>query len=270
MPPAFGPGVIFGPRTVIGPTPAQGSFSPSDLPGLVYWHDMQDAAAYALNAGAVESITNKVSGVVTTQATAAQRPTYSATGLNGFPCGDYDGAATGDQFVGTEAAVYNVFAADGPYTLFYVAQHTAPDRTDYVFSVGNSVATGDHRAWGTSLTGSGKWIAGGNTSAGVAVNVESAGNADASPNVFEWHSPGAECSLSVNGAADDPAAAAQVVGAITLVRYAVGVRSRGTTADGDHLGPIGEVLLWGRELTAPERAQVRAYLGAKWGIAVSA
>ncbi len=261
----FGAGVIVG-KCVVGPS---SDFSPSDLSGLFYWHDMQDAAAYVLNAGAVESITNKVSGVVTTQATSTQRPTYSATGLNGYPCGDYDGAATGDQFVGTEAAVYTPFNDDKPYTLFYVAKHDVADAIQYVFAAGGAGTSG-FRSWGTNTTASGVWLGSYNSSGGAANNVESTVGSDTSPHVFEWWGTGGLTSSSRDGGAADPDAEAQVGGPLTLTKFSVGVRSRGATEDGDLNGLIGEILAWSRELSAAERAQVRAYLGAKWGISVVA
>lgn len=62
----------------------------SDL--LEFW-DAEYASQLTLNGAEVVTWASGKSGLAPTQATAASRPTYNATGLNGRPCTVYDGAA---------------------------------------------------------------------------------------------------------------------------------------------------------------------------------
>ncbi len=244
------------------------TFSPLDISGLKFWHDMLDINAYTTVSGAIDSITNKVSSIVTTQATSTQRPTFNATGFNGQPCGDYDGATTGDQFIGTESAVYNIVNNNNPYTLFYAAKHDIADLVSYVFGCGGS-GTNGFRAWGANITGNGVWLASGNTSGGTALNVDSSGANNINTNIHEWWHTGTAVSGSRNGGTADPLAITQSVGATTLTKFSVGVRSRGGTNDGDHDGLIAEILFYDSELSSGNRSTIRQYMGSRWGVTVT-
>lgn len=262
----IGRGVKLGRGTKLGKVGVP--YTPLDEGNGRFWHDMQDAASYTTASGDLSSITNKVSAVTISQATASARAAFSATGFNSQPCADYDGSS--DVFVGTESAVYEVFDDDNPYTLFYSAKHDVADKTDYVFGCGNaSSATGNHRGWGGSTTGTGRWIAAANTSAAVAANVESSTANNTTAAIFEWFHTGAAVSLSINGGGANPNAVGQSTGALSLGKFSVGVRSRGATDDGFHDGLIGEILLYAVELGSSARSRVRQYMGTRWVVTVT-
>jgi hypothetical protein len=243
-------------------------FSPAGISDLVGWADMQDASGYTLNGSDVASIVNKAGSASWSQANASLQNPFSAAALNGFPCVQARGV-DGCDLKSTEAAVYNAVAGSLAYTLFIVAELDTLDRTDAIFAVGNSgVAANRTRFWGQSTTGAGRWISQTVNDAGTTVSVNSAASSDGNPRVLEWWSPGTTVSGSRDGAAADPSGATQDPGVLTPNNSALFSRPD-SSEDFEFDGNFGELLLYARELTSGERSQVRAYLGAKWGITVA-
>ena len=62
-------------------------FSPASLPNLALWYSPRDGATVTLNGSKVSALADK-SGRSrnATQSNASYQPTYSANGLNGYPC----------------------------------------------------------------------------------------------------------------------------------------------------------------------------------------
>lgn len=243
-----------------------GHWTPNNISGLVGWFDMQDATSFTNSSGFVSSITNKATALAWTEAT--NRPAYLATGLNGLPCMDFDGS--NDRISSTDSALTALFSSAGGYTIFYVANHDVADSSCAVFGSGNTGTSSNSNTkyWGTNITGAGVWIAQCRNGAGTSINVESSGGSNTANNVFEWYHSGTVVSLQVNGAAADPAAAAQNKNAVSANECAIGARPS-STYNAFHDGKVGELLIYSRELTTNERIDARRYLGLRWAISVS-
>jgi hypothetical protein len=242
-------------------------FTPAVYASLVGWWDMQDAAAYVDAGGGVcSSITNKVSSVVTSQATAGSRPSIVA-GFNGFTCLDFDGTA--DHFIITEAAVVTALTDSNPHTLIIAGAFDAPTTLQCMFGAGNSTQpTNSSRFYGTSATTGGHWYSGCRNAAGSTKDILSTGASNANKNIFAFDASGATSSIRVNNAAADPSATAQAPGTTTIDRVAVASYPRQT--NGSFLnGQIAEICLFNTQLTAPQILTVVQYMGTKWGVTIA-
>lgn len=236
------------------------AFSPTDVAGGFVWIDMQDPAAYSAPSG-VASVTNKFSSVVWSEA--SNRPTLSATGLNGFPCIDFNGV--GDRIMSTEAAVVAAFSDQLDYYLAMVVQADDLDAIEVIFGTGNSGQAGaGSKRWGTNTTSTGRWTAIGTNDAAVGTVVDSTGATVNTPVLLEFYSESAATSIRVNGGSAAPSGSASAYGTLTPDRFAIGCRpssSLSTFFD----GRVGEILAYG--LTSDsDKALVRAYLIDKWNI----
>lgn len=263
----------FGSNTQLGSNVQVGvdsNFNPLWLPDCVLWFDMQDPRSFTVSSGAVSDITNKASGVVWSQATAGSRPTYSGTGLNNYPCMDFDGV--NDiimSSVGTDATLIAALQNSPALTVFGAVQTDVTDQSVEFFSAGTTLASGSgaSRGWGTFTDGTGNWINIAFNDAATAAHVKSAAaNATTAPTIYEYFGDGSVGSIKINGAAADPSAAAQAIGTTTPNRCGLGGWAIQTPA-AFWDGRIGEILVFSRELTAYERGLVRIYLLRKWGIA---
>jgi hypothetical protein len=71
---------------------------PSEVTGLHFWYDFTDFSTLTINAGDIQQINDKSgNGRHASQATAARRPLYNSTGLNGRPCAQFD--ETNDEYL---------------------------------------------------------------------------------------------------------------------------------------------------------------------------
>lgn len=258
---------LFGVRTVFGTGPLQG-INPDSPGGLIAWFDMQDNSAFTVLSGVINSITNKISGVVWTTPSFGQSPLFSASKLGGRQCMDCDG--TNDIIVASEAAVVAALTDSPALTFFGVVQSDVPDNSVYFFSAGSSLTPGlsSSRGFGTNITGTGNWLGGAVNDAGTGVSVQSAGSTDdPNPHVFEYFSSGSVSSIAIDGGAPDPNGGAQVIGTLTPNQCGIGGAAR-QAYNAFWNGAVGEILVYNRQLTVSERSAVRSILGAKWGIAV--
>lgn len=238
-------------------------FYPSSIDDLVLWIDMLDPNNYT-QAGTVTSINNKASGVAWTEATAP--PTYSATGMNGFPTMTFNG--TTQKIISTEANVYNSCSANDSNTVFYVAKTNTTSLAAGAIVFGGGVATGTNlrniNYWG--MTGAtAKNTYGGTTAAGAGFSANSSANANTNNNISEWYNTGTTISLVTNGAAADPNAAAANSASCNPTRMAIGCIPT-VTPQGFWNGNISEIIVYSRTLTTSENDAIRVYLGTKWGI----
>src|SRR5215469_9229577 len=90
LPQPIGPGfaLVHG----LGPSGAA-PWTPASLPGLVAWYDGQNAASITLNGSTVSQWNDQSGhGYNVVQGTAANQPTYNATGLNGYPALVFNGS----------------------------------------------------------------------------------------------------------------------------------------------------------------------------------
>lgn len=243
--------------------PSGTAFSPSSVSGGLAWFDMQDAAAFTQAGGLVTTITNKFSSVVWAEAT--NRPTYSATGLNGFPCADFDG--TNDRFIDTEAAVVAGLKDQLDNYIAMVVQADDLDAIEVIFGVANSAQAGavGSKRWGTNTTGAGRWTVIGTNDASTPTTVDYLGaNTVTDPVLLEFYCETQATSVRVNGGVANPSGTATAYGALTPNRAALGCRCNLTPATFFN-GRLGELIAYGAVSDA-NKALIRAYLIAKWSI----
>ncbi len=252
--------MIFGYGTRIGVT---GPFSPANYQGLVGWFDMQDPSSYA-QAGTVTAITNKASGVLWTEATAP--PPYSATGLNGFPCmvGNQAGST---KIISSEAVITAAMADANPGTVFVVAQTPTPDDATAAWGVGNSgFSSARTKRYGLNTGGLGQWgLLAVDDAGGAATLTSTASVTDTLPHVLEFFHSGGTGTILVDGLSCGADNLAYAPGTLTPSRCALLCRPD-SVPDQFWNGPVGEVIVFNRELSALERSQIRAYLRAKWRV----
>lgn len=238
------------------------AFSPDDIPGGVVWFDMQDATAYTESGGVVTTVTNKFSSVVWAEAT--NRPAFSATGMNNFPCMDFDG--TNDKFMDSEAAVVTAFADQKDYYLAFVLQADDLDALEVFFAVADAaVALNGSKRWGTNVTGAGVWVTAGNNNAGTGIVIDSTGNTSTSVVLLEFYSESAAVSIRVNGGAEAPAGTPAAYGTLTPTRAAIACRPSSALATFFD-GRIGEIVGYTGVVSSADKALLRAHLLAKWAV----
>jgi hypothetical protein len=242
---------------------APGAFSPSDVGTLAFWLDMQDVLAFTNSSGFVSQILNKKSAVAWTEAT--DRPTYVATGLNGFHCMDLDNV--NDKIDSTESAVVTALSQN-QFTILHVAKHDIVDRNDAVFGFGRADTPNSRGYWGTSTTGAGSWAFTRINSAGVNTNRSSTATSDIDAHVSEWWDDGTLTHFMLDGTLDSEAPHTSVYGTVAPTHVTVGA-TMNTGAFGDFMdGRIGEILFYRGALSVAARGLARHYLGDKWTITV--
>ncbi len=95
------------------------SFEPGALTNRKLHFDLKDATSYQVSTGKVDSIRNKATGVLWTEAT--NPPDYEAAAFLGSPCMKFDGVD--DVLMSTEAAVFGaVDGEDASFTSYLVMQ----------------------------------------------------------------------------------------------------------------------------------------------------
>ena len=181
---------------------------------------------------------------------------------------DFDGAA--DIIISSEASVVAALSGSPALTVFAAVRSDVADNSVYWFSAGSTAVAGlsRSRGRGTNSTGTGCYLAGAVNDGGTGVSLNStASTGDTSAHAFEYFTDGSSGSIIIDGAAPDPKAALQAIGALTPTQCGVGGAAR-QTPNAFWNGAVGEVIIYGRQLSPTDRFQVRQYLGAKWGIAV--
>lgn len=112
------PGASSSPSPSITPTPTP---TPTPDPlniltNVTLWYDLQDATKVTVTGGKVAALTDKsTAGNNASQGTDAARPTYNATGINGFPCMSSAGG-------GTIGLVMSATAIRVPSSVFVVVE----------------------------------------------------------------------------------------------------------------------------------------------------
>jgi hypothetical protein len=211
---------------------------PDSISGLAAWFK---ADSLALSDGDAVTTWNDSSSNAynVTQASAGAKPTYKATGLNGQPTVRFDGS---DVLVSTATPTFS-----GPMTAFFVANLAQNPATQTILVGPVSTFNGFgvfyngqvHQYWGSNLNGTttppgtpylGSFLANG-ASSSVAANrgTTSTGN----PGAFSWSSK----AISLGG-------------------------NNGRYLNAD----ISEVILYDRDLTDAEQAEVETYLYQKYGL----
>jgi hypothetical protein len=232
---------------------------PTSLSGLLGWWDSQDAASITQSGGAVSQWNDKSgNGKHVVQATGANQPAYSATGM--------DGSRPAISVTTTSKLLDNTS-----------------------FTIGASSLTVVMVAYVDSTTGSNArligWFNGALDYAGATTAVipllaktpasiggywssADRGSASASYNtkrwfISEWNGSTGNHTIYVNGTAGSPAGWSSSntwSGAGTLRMF-----NDNVTAGGACIGRYGEIFILNRVLTGGERTSIAAYM-ARWGL----
>ncbi len=230
------------------------------IAGQVLWLDaadkttILDAEGDNANAGGAFSgsvrtwVDKSGSGFNVTQATAANRPTYNATGLNGNGVLTFDG--TNDKLTNTAASI-----AGNDYTMFVVFERSIATGRDGVVELGNGGSRNalfvNDSANKLGLYANGTFF--------NSTNVYTPGTYEV---VTMMHDATA-INLWRNGVNEITATGSTRA---TTTGIYVGDDSSG----GDELnGHIAEIIVYDRDLTADERRDVENYLATKWGRTIS-
>jgi hypothetical protein len=217
----------------------------------------------------IVSFTNLVSSVVVAQATDAAKPGYQASGIGGKPSASFHG---GQFFKWTESAITSALANGGACTVFFVASAgTSRDQQGTIFGAGNSAFPGTRfRSWSYTTTSTGGYRYQSSNDAGSPSDAdEVTGGTDNNAHVFEWVNTSSTVSLFVDGNATTIAASTNNPGTLTVDQHAIGALPLQANADLWTNGSLlGELWLFGSTLGSTPRSNVRAHLGAKWGITV--
>ena len=114
------------------------AWTPLNLPSLVAWWDAQDTAHIALSSSNVTSWTDKKGGIVASQNTGANQPTWSATARNGKPGITFNG---GTQFLTFTPTGLPSGSSVGMMSVAAYSNLTNPGNQTFVFAYGASGTT---------------------------------------------------------------------------------------------------------------------------------
>lgn len=250
---SLGQGLNYASMTLI-PRPGGGAaavpWTPAQLgASVVGWHDAQDAATITLNAGNIASWANKASiGGAATQPTAVNQPAYSATGFDGsLPA--YVGAAS--RYLNLPAAEFP--AGSAPRYIFMVAGSTNAAGQTYLIGAPSNGLNGG-LAIGFNLVNktiyvdrSSSGISG--TASWAAQTIVGFGYAGGIAGGYSLHRNGVPVGAGT-----------------TTVNNLSGVNGLGRWPEfgSAWIGPIGEVVIANRNLTAEERQRLEGYAAWRW------
>jgi hypothetical protein len=252
----FGGGGVATPKTILGQT------------GLM-WYD-----AHEISDGAVTTWPDlSGNGVDFAQATAANQPTRSATGLSATKPGvTFDGSASPNHDILSTANV-DWTAATGATWIMVLKDTATSASVVFEKSVSASATLG---SCGTFVNEAADLISlawrGGSS---VARNYRSGAQSLASPVVLVnrldfTQAAAAEMEMYVNGTLQSLTAATgageESAGGLGNNPFFLGARSGGVAP---WAGTVGELIMVPRAIAAGERASLTALLGAKWGITVA-
>lgn len=262
----FGRGARLGRGVKVGKTAV--SYSPLDEGNGVFWLDMLDPTSFVESAGAMVSITNKVSSVVWNTALSAL-PSYSATAINSLPGMVFNG--TSHAIGSTEAAVVAAFTDSPARTSYAIASADLADPVSFrtIFGFGNSgQASASSGGVGQADTGTGRWVIFARNAANTVINNESTGASDANSNVFSFINSTTTATIRINNGTADPNGGSASYSTTTPDRVCIGGLPRATTTlrwDGEE----GEILIFTAEHDGAAQSRVTAYLGTRWSITVA-
>jgi hypothetical protein len=242
------------------------AWTPAQLPGLALWLDADDASTITLNGSTVSQWNDKSGNARhVSQATAANQPTLTASGLNGKPEIRFDGVndylAAASPLIGTTHSLFVVFTPtieNQTGSLF--GQWSAGQNGRFTILV-NQISSGAPGAgflntFNASATGGGG-------SGGLAVEVAIS---NAPTLITSISTTGSEqWKLFKDGAEWDSATIASVY---TGVNSAIGSLN-GTGSLFPFDGTVSELISLPSVLSTTNRQLLEGYLAWKWGIEAS-
>lgn len=260
---------------------------PTTIPDLRLWLKADSLATTTTD---VSSWSNSAPGFTTesvSQATAAKMPVYSASALNALPAVMFDGV---DDMLVSSGALLDLFRNLGGATVFVVA------RSDAAATTGTAVVTEQIISFSSGGSAGAARLTQAATESSAAPNEDSLRvggrrlDADSFDSSFSANDSWPRATWKVATGAWDWANAAlrgYLNGTLSVEDLAfqtagltentaslhghVGAHTGGTSASGAEFltGPIAEMLVYRRLLTAAERADVHSYLQDRYAITVS-
>jgi hypothetical protein len=228
--------------------PLATGFNPKSISGLDMWLDANDSASVTLDSAAVSEWKDKAKGSVFAQTTPNNRPTL--TTINGKTALLFDG--TTDTLSCVDP--FTTF----PLSMFFVQRIVAATNFGMTYTVGGS---NDFNLRQNGTTGQ-LQIQMTSTAAGYSSTVLSTTVAQLISVVYQST---AENSVAyLNGTALTPTSGAFSQPTLSGTHF-IGSRN----ASFHFNGYVGEILIYGKTVTATERAKIHQYLGKKWGITVA-
>jgi hypothetical protein len=215
----------------------------------------------------VESVADRVSGQLFSQATVNNQPGYGEDSHGHYIAGY--GASL--YLVSTHSAhVAAVAGTNIEYTLHLAFEPTNIDALCSFVGAGDSAqATNRTRLWGTSTTGNGRYTSNTVDDAGTAVVATASADTTGDAHVGEWYtsSSGTQVNHKKNGAAANPSATAQG-GTVTPTRVALLITPRATPVSPG----IGKLYACTMRTGAPDNtvsSQIRQNIGQQLTITVA-
>ena len=238
---------------------ALGGGGGANLPtGALHHYDFSDDANLTLSGSEITAVADLgTTGSSLAPRTAGERPTNTGT-INSVQAADFDGA---DSLFGTLNSYFG--GSDQPFTVAIVAQDdVASGAADLVAfnSSGSANPYYDFR----SQTGTGGFNFGKRDTSGT-LKTATGGTPNTSPHVFLYWSNGTTVSLEVDGVSIFSGTDINVVGSTGVNRLSLGVWYQVSSLFNYLNGKIGEVVIYGTELSSGDRTDLKSFLNAKWG-----
>lgn len=207
------------------------------------WLDAADASTITLNGSTVSQWNDKSgNGNNATQSTAANQPTYQATGLNSRPTLSFDGSVDGFNLTSGVAAPRSIYVVDSGF--------------GYLFS-----AATERIAFGTSVTANTlSWTANSNTPIINAATITGRTNStiqfegfDLSSTAYAYWLDGTS---TVSGTGTYPANSFN----------RIGLKWDSATSIPNWTGRVSEIIMTSSVLSTQNRQLIEGYLAWKWGL----
>lgn len=246
-------------------TVAAATYNLSSFPGARLWIDMKDPASYVVNGTpSVTSLTNKISGIVATEATAP--PNYEATGGPGgnTPC--ITGvAASSHKMVGSGESSFSAFDGDDTSESgIMVVKLTSTNATGFIVTIATTAA--NIALFVGQVTTSKYWVGRSTgTSADNRLVTTVSGWA-----ILEWRfdGPSKLMYVRINGGTELSGTVDVAANATTFSKWGLFCRAD-NAPDTFSSASIAEVG-WGAALaTAAEMTDAYNYLNTKWGLGLT-
>lgn len=255
-------------------TPAWTFWEPTCLGStvLAQWLDATETATMTLVTSAISQINDKSGNARNmTQATAAKRPVYSASGMGtnlpGFTFNGTQNTTKGSSLAGT-SFVYNF----GASSVFTVMKAAAINANRYIYSEGNTGTTSNvsYSPFVTSTT---------NTITSLQVNNANTSEVNlptTSTTFFNntimlgmMEDAGTTFYSYTNGTAQSQAKTNYTRGGSTLTTSRIGARFRNNAETGWMAGVMGEFIVTNGVLSTLNRQKLEGYTAHKWGVSAN-
>jgi len=234
---------------------------PFSIAGLQMWLDADDAATITLNGSNVSEWRDKSgNGYHATQATSANQPAFTSSGLNGRAV---------LTFAGSPEELLTSLSLSAPYSVIAVVKEDARHIGPYFGpTTSTNLGFGDVFAVGDTDYNNGKWAAWGATRAvygNASASVTS--NATIVSNIVSGTSLPGDISVFANG--NGGVVTAQYAGTApgaSIDSARIGGRGGGVLEYWE--GIIAEVIVYDRAVTTAERENLERMLASKWGVSL--